>query len=399
MAAGRPVVLAVDGVIRQLVEEAGAGVFVPPGDGPGAGRGRSPSGGRSDRGSARWEPAAAAWSKNDSSVGSRPSSSSGCSLTQSAAGGGRACDRAQIASDRPRWQQRFVGAVWATHNQSVAVRRALADVVASADVGSPGPERGEWRHAASVQRSSPWIWSRSGATDVVADARALPFAAGTFGVVVSQEMVEHVDDPFAVVREMGRVLAAGGWIYLQAPFIIGYHPGSEDYWRFTRAGMRRLLTQAGLDPIRVDRSVAAGTGFYRILVEFLAGAAARLVPGLYLPVEGPGLSAMLPAEVARSIPGRGAPGRSYRRRLLCRRAQAASDPINVLFTSAGRRVELLRAFRQAYRERGPGGALAGDRHRSVGPRPARGRRWISSCRRWSIRITSPPSPDCVARKA
>jgi glycosyltransferase involved in cell wall biosynthesis len=34
MAAGRPVVLAVDGVIRQLVEEAGAGVFVPPGDGP-----------------------------------------------------------------------------------------------------------------------------------------------------------------------------------------------------------------------------------------------------------------------------------------------------------------------------------------------------------------------------
>jgi glycosyltransferase involved in cell wall biosynthesis len=31
MAAGRPVVLAIDGVIRQLVEQAGAGVFVPPG--------------------------------------------------------------------------------------------------------------------------------------------------------------------------------------------------------------------------------------------------------------------------------------------------------------------------------------------------------------------------------
>jgi glycosyltransferase involved in cell wall biosynthesis len=32
MAAGRPVLLAIDGVIRQVVEEAGAGVFVPPGD-------------------------------------------------------------------------------------------------------------------------------------------------------------------------------------------------------------------------------------------------------------------------------------------------------------------------------------------------------------------------------
>jgi glycosyltransferase involved in cell wall biosynthesis len=33
MAAGRPVLLAIDGVIRQVVEESGAGVFVPPGNG------------------------------------------------------------------------------------------------------------------------------------------------------------------------------------------------------------------------------------------------------------------------------------------------------------------------------------------------------------------------------
>jgi glycosyltransferase involved in cell wall biosynthesis len=32
MAAGRPVVLAIDGVIREVVEEAGGGVFIPPGD-------------------------------------------------------------------------------------------------------------------------------------------------------------------------------------------------------------------------------------------------------------------------------------------------------------------------------------------------------------------------------
>jgi glycosyltransferase involved in cell wall biosynthesis len=32
MAAGRPVILAIDGVIRQVIEKAGAGVFVPPGN-------------------------------------------------------------------------------------------------------------------------------------------------------------------------------------------------------------------------------------------------------------------------------------------------------------------------------------------------------------------------------
>jgi len=34
MAAGRPVILAIDGVIREVVEKAGAGIYVPPGDAP-----------------------------------------------------------------------------------------------------------------------------------------------------------------------------------------------------------------------------------------------------------------------------------------------------------------------------------------------------------------------------
>ena len=32
MAAGRPTILAIDGVIRQVIEAAGGGIFVPPGD-------------------------------------------------------------------------------------------------------------------------------------------------------------------------------------------------------------------------------------------------------------------------------------------------------------------------------------------------------------------------------
>jgi glycosyltransferase involved in cell wall biosynthesis len=32
MAAGRPVILAIDGVIREVIEEAQAGIFVPPGN-------------------------------------------------------------------------------------------------------------------------------------------------------------------------------------------------------------------------------------------------------------------------------------------------------------------------------------------------------------------------------
>jgi SAM-dependent methyltransferase len=186
-------------------------------------------------------------------------------------------------SAQPDWRRRFVRAVWATHNNSPAVRKALAGVAASAEgralnVGSGDTRLGVHVIGVDVRRTP--------ATDVVADAGALPFASSAFGLVVSQEMVEHVEDPFLAVREMARVLARGGRIYLQAPFVIGYHPGPEDYWRFSRAGLGRLLAQAGLQPERIERAVAAGTGFYRILVEFLAGGVGRVVPALYLPAKG-----------------------------------------------------------------------------------------------------------------
>ena len=191
----------------------------------------------------------------------------------------------RLRLDRREWRQRFVRAVWATHNDSPAVRRALESVLASAG----GQARGLNVGAGDTRWGPRFVHLDLGPTpaaDVIADAQALPFSPRSFEVVVSQETVEHLADPFAAVAEMGRVLAPGGWIYLQAPFIIGYHPGPEDYWRFTRTGLARLLERAGVRLIRLDRAVAAGTGFYRILVEFLAGGVARVLPAAYRPAKG-----------------------------------------------------------------------------------------------------------------
>jgi hypothetical protein len=40
-------------------------------------------------------------------------------------------------------------------------------------------------------------------TDCVGDALMLPFEGDTFQLVISQETMEHVTDPFQAVREMG----------------------------------------------------------------------------------------------------------------------------------------------------------------------------------------------------
>lgn len=64
---------------------------------------------------------------------------------------------------------------------------------------------------------------KSGAAPVCADLLALPFADGAFEVVLSTEAVEHTADPRQAVRELSRVLAAGGTLVLTTPNRL-WHP-------------------------------------------------------------------------------------------------------------------------------------------------------------------------------
>ena len=53
-----------------------------------------------------------------------------------------------------------------------------------------------------------------------ADGTSLPFADGSFDLVLSHAVIEHVADPGAYMREARRVLAPGGFMFLQtAPYL------------------------------------------------------------------------------------------------------------------------------------------------------------------------------------
>ena len=104
--------------------------------------------------------------------------------------------------------------------------------------------------------------------DYVASAEDLPFTDAQFDVVVTQETLEHVSDPFRAMSEMERVLKPGGVLYCQLPFVIGFHPGPMDYWRFTVQGIRQLVERTGLRVTNQEISVGGASGYYRISVEF-----------------------------------------------------------------------------------------------------------------------------------
>ena len=116
----------------------------------------------------------------------------------------------------------------------------------------------------------------------VAKAEEIPEESNFFSLAISQEVLEHVEHPHLALQEIYRVLKEGGKFYCQVPFIIGYHPGPTDFWRFTKEGLVTIIRSAGFEIEEVGISVGAGTGYYRISVEFFAGLFSIFIPKLYI---------------------------------------------------------------------------------------------------------------------
>ncbi|UCE27720.1 MAG: class I SAM-dependent methyltransferase [Candidatus Coatesbacteria bacterium] len=57
-----------------------------------------------------------------------------------------------------------------------------------------------------------------GRADIIGDVTALPFASGTWSVVICLHVLEHVRDDETAVREIHRSLAVGGHAVVQVPY-------------------------------------------------------------------------------------------------------------------------------------------------------------------------------------
>lgn len=88
--------------------------------------------------------------------------------------------------------------------------------------------------------------------DHVGPAEALPLEDGSFDVALCTQVLQHVDDPSLVCREIHRVLAPGGVCFLSTHGTFIYHPHPADHWRWTGAGLDRLLRNAGFEDVQVE---------------------------------------------------------------------------------------------------------------------------------------------------
>jgi len=82
--------------------------------------------------------------------------------------------------------------------------------------------------------------------DIVGDVRNMHmFESNTFDSILSNQVLEHIDNVGQALREMQRVLKPGGYCVLTAPFIARLHGLPHDYWRFSISGLRYLLEKSG----------------------------------------------------------------------------------------------------------------------------------------------------------
>ena len=114
-----------------------------------------------------------------------------------------------------------------------------------------------------------------GKLDAIADLTALPFAGACFDACINIVTLEHVREPGAALREMGRTLAPGGRLLLIVPHEWEVHQSPHDYYRYTRHGVDYLLSQAGF----VDFDIQPVGGYFRLMSRRLLNGL-QFFPGL-----------------------------------------------------------------------------------------------------------------------
>lgn len=88
--------------------------------------------------------------------------------------------------------------------------------------------------------------------DEVADIHALPYADGTFSSVLCSEVLEHVARPWLALPELRRVIRPGGWIIVTTLFAFPEHGFPDDFYRYSRSGLKLLLEDAGFTNVQTE---------------------------------------------------------------------------------------------------------------------------------------------------
>jgi SAM-dependent methyltransferase len=163
----------------------------------------------------------------------------------------RSLDRHSLANDPVNIY--FSGTTFTLWRAAVAATRAHSKGL----VLDAGSGRGGWRsviESNGANREALDITERPGVDlDWIGDLTAIPdVPSERFDNVVCHQVLEHVPRPQAAIGELARVLRSGGGLVLSVPHLSRLHEMPHDYFRYTGAGLRVLIEDAGLEIVEIS---------------------------------------------------------------------------------------------------------------------------------------------------
>jgi hypothetical protein len=152
----------------------------------------------------------------------------------------------EATSGRDQWQRVRLNAAVDRHIESLdPPTRTAVEISGDAQAGRP------WKRFASLNYPEFDLCAPLGERELS-------------DVVICEQVIEHVPDPWRAAENLRGLCVPGGHVIVSTPFLIRVHElwGMQDYWRFTPRGLRTLLERAGLTVDAVgswgNRSCIAG---------------------------------------------------------------------------------------------------------------------------------------------
>ena len=100
--------------------------------------------------------------------------------------------------------------------------------------------------------------------DITWDADRITQAVGArqFRSVICSHLLEHVRNPFDAAENIASLLEPGGQVFVQVPWVQGFHDFPDDYWRISFSALKVLFD--GFETVDAFYSGGSSDVCYRI---------------------------------------------------------------------------------------------------------------------------------------
>jgi ubiquinone/menaquinone biosynthesis C-methylase UbiE len=81
--------------------------------------------------------------------------------------------------------------------------------------------------------------------DIIGDLKNIPLDDESVDMIICIQVLEHVPEPWKVVKEFNRVLKTNGYLFMSLPHSVPIHQEPYDFYRYTKYGVDFLYKENG----------------------------------------------------------------------------------------------------------------------------------------------------------